>query len=702
MRIRNKITFLSLFFTIPLFSQNNVSKDSVKSIELKDVVINNRKKAIEYKADRVIYNFSEQAYLNSGSLMDGLKKIPGLIISDVTGMIYQGKQLEVYMDGRPLNMYSDELNSFIESLPANSVEKIEIITQPGAEFPATSGGAIINILSAKNSNKHFSATYSNGFSFSKYNETRPRFNNSILINSKNKFFGWQIQLGQNYASNFQNSVLRNDSLLLSNSFNNRINRLYFIKTGAKFDLEKDRLLINYEMNSTNNSSNITGEGYNFSTLDESKTKIFRNDFNLIYQKRFENKSRKLDFNINYNNKENSFNLNTNNQNTAVLENNSEQKFYQLKIDYSDDLSFLDKTKVSVGVLNDQLNFKTESFNVINLNYKRSTWSAYAKLQTTYKRFDLILGSRLESYSIDGKTSDNNLIPFNQTRWYPNFTVQYNLIDDVFINLNYNKKIILPNVSSLNPNNTYYQNQNVIYYGNPNLRPTILNNYEIKLSAMEYFTIGYSISEANNQIINRISNNSNSNIEFISENVSKVYVHNFNFGLPIPFMLFTKGLQKTLEFDFNPDKINFIYLYADYQRFDIEHLKTKGFWTMNAMMQIILPYEINFTTNFNTSSRNGNYYYYQMNKPFNKQLDISFSKKFLKNDLSASIYLYDIFNNNNRNLSAIGTDVNYFFNSDSRRIGMSLIYKIPLNNKSNKMEENLLKEIDEESYDNLIK
>jgi hypothetical protein len=44
------------------------------------------------------------------------------------------------MDGRPLN--TTELKLFLEGMPANAIEKIEIITQPGAEFPATSGGAI--------------------------------------------------------------------------------------------------------------------------------------------------------------------------------------------------------------------------------------------------------------------------------------------------------------------------------------------------------------------------------------------------------------------------------------------------------------------------------------------------------------------------------------------------------------------------------
>ncbi|GAW89498.1 TonB-dependent receptor [Flavobacterium psychrophilum] len=85
--------------------------------------------------------------------MEGLKKLPGLILSDVAGMMYQGKQLDVYMDGRPLNISSNELNAYLEGMPANAVEKIEVITQPGAEFPATSGGAIINIITSKKGKK---------------------------------------------------------------------------------------------------------------------------------------------------------------------------------------------------------------------------------------------------------------------------------------------------------------------------------------------------------------------------------------------------------------------------------------------------------------------------------------------------------------------------------------------------------------------
>jgi hypothetical protein len=69
----------------------------------------------------------------------------------------------------------------LEGMPANAIEKIEIITQPGAEFPATSGG--LNIITNKNAKNYLSAT-SNSTSFTSYNGVRWRMNNSILLSAK--------------------------------------------------------------------------------------------------------------------------------------------------------------------------------------------------------------------------------------------------------------------------------------------------------------------------------------------------------------------------------------------------------------------------------------------------------------------------------------------------------------------------------------
>jgi hypothetical protein len=682
------LTLTTVLLSQLIIAQNETSKDTIKTSELKEVVVGSKKKSIEQRADRTIFDFSEQSHLNSGSLMEGLKKLPGLIVSDVAGMMYQGKQLEVFMDTRPLNIYSNELTSYLESLPANSIEKVEIITQPGAEFPATSGGAIINIITSKNAKKYLSATYSNGYSYTKYDQSRHRLNNSLLLNSKNKWFGWQIQAGQNYNEGYQRTNFQNENMVLSKNVSDRINRFYFFKTGLKFDFKKDRLLVNYDFSTSNNNALVDASGVGFQTSDKSNNVLDRNDVAVNYQKRFTDKSKKLDFRFNANSVKNDFELMNRTSGNSVLDNGFNQLFYQFKTDYSQDLSVLDKTKFSSGILADKLEFEALNLGITNLDYQRTTLSAYSEFQTSYNKFDFIMGGRLESYSITGNTDSDELIPFKQTRFFPNATIQYNIIPQVFVNANYNKKISLPNTAALNPNNTSYQNPNVSIFGNPNLQPTIFDNYEVKISAFEYFFVSYSRSDANNQVMNRIIS-AGSGAASISENIPQITIHNFNFGLPIPYMLFTKGLKETLKFDFNPDEINFLYLYVEHQKHILPDVESKGLWFFNAMSQIVLPSKIKFTANYNTSSTGGNYYYFENRVPFSHQFDVTFAKKFLDNNLSVSLYCNDIFNTNEQGFNALGTNLIYESKNDSRRIGLSLNYKIPTKNKLAKEEGNIL-------------
>jgi hypothetical protein len=452
----------------------------------------------------------------------------------------------------------------------------------------------------------------------------------------------------------------------------------------KFDFKKDRLLVNYDFSTSNNNALVDASGLGFQTSDKSNNVLDRNDVAVNYQKRFTDKSKKLDFRFNANSVKNDFELMNSTSGNSVLDNGFNQLFYQFKTDYSQDLSVLDKTKFSSGILADKLEFEALNLGVTNLDYQRTTLSAYSEFQTSYNKFDFIMGGRLESYSITGNTDSAKLIPFKQTRFFPNATIQYNIIPQVFVNANYNKKISLPNTSALNPNNTSYQNPNVSIFGNPNLEPTIFDNYEVKISAFEYFFVSYSRSDANNQVMNRIIADG-SGAASISENIPQITIHNFNFGLPIPYMLFTKGLKETLKFDFNPDEINFLYLYVGHQKHILPDVESKGLWFFNAMSQIVLPSKIKFTANYNTSSTGGNYYYFENRVPFSHQFDITFAKKFLDNNLSVSLYCNDIFNTNEQGFNALGTNLIYESKNDSRRIGLSLNYKIPTKNKLAKEE-----------------
>jgi len=730
--MRKTILALSVLGSVIAFAQEKPNSQ-IKEKEIEGVVMTKTKKAVEQKADRTVFDFSEQPHLNNGNVLEGIKKLPGLVSTDIAGMMYQGKMLDVFLNGRPLNITSNELNSFLEGMPANSVDRIEVITQPGAEFPATSGGAIMNIITNKNANKYLSATYSGNYNFSNEEKLRSRTSNSLNLNARNKLFGWQLNIGQNYRESMINS--NQDNLMFSNT--DRIGRGYFAKSGLTFDLGEDRLLLNYDIYHNKNDNYTASRGNailpykntlltreaNFEAFDAANTNNLRQEAVVTYQVRFGDKLKKLDFQFGYTKADSKFGQDNIYRDVTylfpeevfprfsdgnLLQNSSDMRIANFKVDYSQPLKILDEGKVSFGGLYENQNFDTESRGLINLEYQRQTAATYLEFQAKLKKFDFILGTRAENYDISGVTryiDQNNklvqadLIPFNKFKFFPNATVQYNLMSQVYAMANYNKKISLPSISALNPNNSTFQGPNTQVTGNPFLQPTIFDNFEVKISAFDYAFIGYSVSSAKNQVAQIIRRNGK-NIFNEQINISQMKIHNFNVGLPVPFMIFSKPLSEIMKFDFNPDKINFMYLYAGYQKHDIKNLENNGFWIFNAMAQIILPKDIKLTANYSYLTPRAGYFYFTAEKPFNNSIDITLTKKFLDNRLTVSVFGNDILNGQvtqiRTNVPNGGQSVFLRTKYDSRNFGISINYKIPTKNKLAKEDPNILNSKKEES------
>ena len=166
------------------------------------------------------------------------------------------------------------------------------------------------------------------------------------------------------------------------------------------------------------------------------------------------------------------------------------------------------------------------------------------------------------------------------------------------------------------------------------------------------------------------------------------------------MLITKGLTETLKMDFNPDEINFMYIYAGNSKQVIDGLDTKSIWSINAMTQLLLPKKVKFTINYMTSNTGGNYYYYTIERPLNHQLDLTLAKKFLSDNLSVSLYMNDMLNTNRQEVGIVGTDLNYKTKYDTRRVGFSMTYKIPTKNK-NAEESNILNNEKKQEQQNIL-
>ncbi|AZA48134.1 TonB-dependent receptor [Chryseobacterium carnipullorum] len=731
--MKKTILALSLLGSFFAYSQEKSTSSPEKEKQIEGVVITKTKKAVEQKADRTIFDFSEQPQLNNGNVLEGIKKLPGLVATDIAGMMYQGKILDVYLNGRPLNITSNELNSFLEGMPANSVEKIEVITQPGAEFPATSGGAIMNIITNKNANKYLTATYSGNYSFTNYDKFRSRTTHSVNLNARNKLFGWQLNVGQNYRE----SMLNGDQDVILHNNTDRIGRGYFAKSGLTFDLGQDRLLVNYDIYHNNNDNYTASRGLadilvninpityreaDYEASDVAHTNNLRQEAVVTYQKRFSDKSQKLDFQFGYTKSTSKFSQDNFFQRgfytdatplepflfyrgENVLDNQSDMRVANFKIDYSQPIKLMDGGKVSLGGLYERQDYDTENKGLTNLEYQRQTASTYLEFQAKLKKFDFILGTRAENYDIsgitrtikDGAILERDLTTFNKFKLFPNASVQYNLMNQVYIAANYNKKISLPSISALNPNNVTFGSPNTQVTGNPDLQPTIFDNYEVKVSAFDYAFIGYSVSSAKNQVA-QIVLKEGKYLFNKQVNISNMKIHNFNLGLPIPFMIFSKPMSEIMKFNFNPDKINFMYLYAGYQKHEIDNLNNKGFWIFNIMTQLLLPKDIKLTANYSYLTPKAGYFYFTADKPFNNNLDITLTKKFMNNRLTVSVFANDIFNGQVMQVYSNppeGQAVMIRSKYDTRNFGISINYKIPTRNKLAKEDPNILNQTKKE-------
>lgn len=714
--MKKTILAISLLTSGFIFAQEN-KETKVKEKEIQEVTLTQTKKAVEQKADRTIFDFSEQPALNSGSSLEGIKKLPGMVVTDIAGMMYQGKSLQVYMDGRPLNISTNDLTAFLEGMPASSIERIEVVTQPGAEFPATSGGAILNIITSKSAKSYLTATYSGGYRFSDYDKFRNKFNNSIALNSKNKWFGWQFSAGQNYNESFGSNELDD----VSKGFNDKYGRSYFAKAATTFELGMDRLLLNYDFFNSNNDSYNTSEGVTLRKNPEnlnipektqylndgkSKNKNYRNEFTATYQKRFDDKNQKLDFKFNYSNFRNNFDQNAINtyhylsgnslDELSVFGNTSTQNAYNMRVDYSQPIKLLEEGKISIGGMYDKLNFKTDFMGIENLDYQRQTASMYTELNTKFKKFSFIAGLRAEDYDISGKSLNlesekwDDLRAFKKFQLFPNASIQYDIAKLIYFNLNYSRKITLPSTGQLNPNNTTFQNPNVNISGNPNVQPTIFNNFEAKLSAFNYGFISYNVSKVNDQVMMYVEKDG-FNITQTNVNISSLTQHSFNIAIPVPLMIFSKPLSEVMKFDFNPDKINFLYFYAGYQFQNIKEITDqKGMWFFNVTGQFLLPKGIKFAPTFSYSTK-GNYYFFQSTQPIMNRVNLNLSKKFDGDRLTVSLFADDIFNSSRMNFKTVNTATPIYLSNrwDSRTFGISVNYKIPTRNKLAKVDQNIL-------------
>ncbi len=699
-----------MFFVTSVFyaqekPTNETVQDSVKkekTTELKEVTIyGNNRQYLKVESDKTTINVRDNGMLNSGSSLEAVKKIPGVITSPSGDITINGKEVIIYIDGAPSSISGTDLQNYLATLPANAIEKVELIYNPGASYDAIASGSIINIVTSSKRRKGINASFNINYNFNKYQKPSPQ----ILLNGKEKNLSWQTMIGYNYidSENYTNidqnftSFTPNQHLIQKN-LAVTTNRNFYFRTGTNYKLsEKSNLLFNYNMNLSNDrivsEATTAGTGIDYFNNSLANNKNNNHELSLQFKTKLDTIGRTLDVTASRNffdKKPNTISNGVNNNVSNYYNGNVDFKLanYYLKYDFAipfhkENFSLNTGGKYNALKITDNgvyyLNTPTNS--MISFNYTETNLAFYAEARKKIKKFSFTSGIRFEDYNVDRlavRSGITTTVNFKNRNFFPNLSALYEINSNLNVSASYSKKIQQADYNTLDPNNFSSFDQYNSSSGNPLLNPTFFDNYELKFTGFQYVQLGgnYTISKDANRLIfdanpgELISNRTYK--QFDKLNTMSIFT-----SFPIPLDYFLKGKEEYDVRKSNLDKMNFLFLNINYIRFDSAGTKfsfdVKPLWSYSIESQIILPWEIQSSAYYKLRPP-GTYQIYYLSKTI-QWLDISFNKYFLNKNLKINIYCNDLFNTNEINaiVSTNNLETNYYQKQDSRIFGIGLTF-----------------------------
>jgi outer membrane receptor protein involved in Fe transport len=513
--------------------------------KLTDITVTSKKPFIEQQIDKTVVNVQADINAIGSSAFEILQKAPGISITGDDNINMSGKAgVNVLIDGRPTQMSSKELANFLRSLPGNTIDKIELITNPSSRFDAQGNAGIINIRLKKNKIKGTNGNVAAGYTYRAHYASNGSFNINHRSGKINAFVNAN---GDNNLQHTDGEINRNVwvNSAYKNFKNNTIdkdrNARYSIRTGIDFYANKKNTFgFLFNTNSSWNPFNTPGNTLigNNNIVDSSLTTTNDN----LY------KNRRYNTNLNYKFEDtlgNELNIdadytyfkNTNltNLTTSYLDKNYNRynfsandldvatgiNIYAIKADYSKQIKTM-HAKLEAGVKMSKVTTENNLFatslsatimkpdtgrsNIFT--YVENIYAAYVNFGQQVKKFEYQIGLRAENTVVNGTSVDlrNQQINNPDTNYiniFPTAFLSYKPNEKNMFALSYSKRINRPDYQALNPFETIYD----IYTsekGNPYLRPQYTNNVEVKYTYKYAVSIalGYNHTKDYSQTISR--------------------------------------------------------------------------------------------------------------------------------------------------------------------------------------------------------
>lgn len=131
----------------PTTTPDSVGFDEGKFEELEELVVVQRQKLIQNDGATLTYNVSEDPASATSNTLDILRKVPGVSVDAEDNVKVKGQSnFKILLNGREDPMLNGDIKTILKSLPASSIKKIEVISEPGAKYEAEGVGGILNIV----------------------------------------------------------------------------------------------------------------------------------------------------------------------------------------------------------------------------------------------------------------------------------------------------------------------------------------------------------------------------------------------------------------------------------------------------------------------------------------------------------------------------------------------------------------------------
>ncbi|CAM1346020.1 TonB-dependent receptor domain-containing protein [Tenacibaculum crassostreae] len=502
--------------TIPTFS---LEEDAEK---LEEIEITAEKSTTEYKLDKRVFNVGKDLISKGGSVTDVLNNVPSVNVDIEGGISLRGNpNVRILINGRPSVLTA---NNGLESIPSETIEKVEVITNPSAKYDAEGTAGIINIILKRNKKGSF------GSSLQLTTGIPDNHRINYNVNYKKEKFNLFSNIGYRYmkfdGSGYLNRVnfdATNNPISFSNrtTESTRSRSTFNIYFGSDYYInDKNTITLSYYHR--NNLSKNTVD-YNFDFLNSSHqtdNKIVTQEFyrepqkaNQIefnYVKTFDKKGQKFTLNLQYdfwNDDENEL-VNeqqlipvTNIINTLKSRDIESSKDFLFQSDFK--LPITKESHIEMGIKGEIRNidsdYKVWDNTVLIdsldnlLKYNERIYGAYIQYGNRKSKLQYLLGLRAE-HANTGSTDRKNQFRTDKsyTDLFPTAHLTYNFNQATNLQLSYSRRIRRPSFWHLNPFGGISDRRN-IRIGNPDLNPMYTNSYEVGfLKRWKKFTLNPSI------------------------------------------------------------------------------------------------------------------------------------------------------------------------------------------------------------------